>query len=451
MGCGFFLLTWTCLLCIQGLPANSALSSNSIAFLAHSQISPSPKRQDLFAVPVVVLGTPFKESPAPLVYLLVLPPLPLQSIRKASLKAPMPPRHWSRKALALLPLLVGGAFAQGITNATCGTQYSWMNNALGQPPCLVAAYLADVCNVGSWTIPAVRGADDSYAAPEGELATPCQCNTVFYNLIEACASCQGGVIRQWQYWIQYCPQAYIGQTFPYPIPGGTQVPTWADMDPSAVGFWSPTVASAYAAGPSASITPRSTSPSPTSTAGPTTVYVTVTPSGTGRSTSSTPVGAIAGGVVGGVALLIAVGFGIWFLCFRERRQPLQMQEDMISPNVGGMYSGALPGHMFANTPGSQATTAPLQQPQPHYQFYPPSPQHPSSPTINQSLPSDGPHPDADSTRQNFYPQHLARQSFGQFSSGSPQASPPLEPPTSAPSGVQRTLSAAPSYRTSQIT
>ncbi|KIO22341.1 hypothetical protein M407DRAFT_28136 [Tulasnella calospora MUT 4182] len=367
----------------------------------------------------------------------------------------MPLRHWSRKALALLPLIVGDAFAQGITNATCGTQYHWMNNALGQSPCLVAAYLSDVCAAGSWTIPALPSAGDSYSAPDGDLVCPCQCSTVVYNLMQACADCQGGVTRQWQYWIQYCPEAYISQTFPYSIPNGTQVPTWADLDPSAVGVWSPTVASAYAVGPSASITPGLTSPSPSS--------------------PSTPVGAIAGGVVGGAALFIAVGFGIGFLCFRVRRQPRQMQEDMTSSNVGGMYSGALPGqmysgalpgqmysgalpgqmysgalpgHMSANTPGSQVTTAPLQQPQPPYSPYPPSL------TINQSLPSsdhDVPHLDAESTRQNFYPQHLAPQSFGQFSSASPQASPPLEPSTSTPPGVQRILSPAPSYRTSQIT
>ncbi|KIO22337.1 hypothetical protein M407DRAFT_28132 [Tulasnella calospora MUT 4182] len=137
---------------------------------------------------------------------------------------------------------------------------------------------------------------------------------------------------------------------PYPIPNGTQVPTWADLDPSAVGVWSPTVASAYAAGPSASITPGLASPSPSS--------------------PSTPVGAIAGGVVGGAALFIGVGFGIGFLCFRVRRQSRQMQEDMTSSNVGRMHSGALPGQMSGNTPGSQATTAPLQQPQPRYSFYP---------------------------------------------------------------------------------
>ncbi|KIO27835.1 hypothetical protein M407DRAFT_232003 [Tulasnella calospora MUT 4182] len=341
-----------------------------------------------------------------------------------------------------------------------------MNNALGQSPCLVAAYLAGVCNNGSWMILALDGAD-TYGAPSGELATPCECNTVFYNLIEACSGCQGGSINLWQYWIQSCPQTYIGKTFPYPIPAGTQVPTWADIDPSAAGYWSPVMASDYAVGPSASITPGSTSPSPTSTLRPTTVYIPVTqapiPSGTSGPTS-TPVGAIAGGVVGGVVLLIAIGFGIWFSCFREQRQPQQMQNDMRSSNFGGMYGGPIPGQMLAGqmspaTPGSQATTAPLQQQQPAYRFYPPSAQNPSNPTVNHSSPSSNndvpPLLDADPMRQSFYPQHVAHQSLGQFVSTSPQSSPPLGPvhasSTFAPPGVQRGPSMAPSYRTSQFT
>ncbi|KAG8930775.1 hypothetical protein FRC01_002279 [Tulasnella sp. 417] len=310
---------------------------------------------------------------------------------------------------------------------------------------------------------ALDGAE-TYGAPSGELATPCECNTVFYNLIEACAACQQGTITLWQYWIQYCPQTYIGKTFPYPIPAGTQVPPWAAMDPSEAGFWSPTIASAYAVGPSASITPGSTSSFPTSTVRPTTVFVPVTqgpiPTGTTVSKSSpTPVGAIAGGVVGGVLLLIAIGVGIWFACFREQKQPQQMQNDMRSTNDGGMYGGPLPGQMFGgqmspNTPGSQA---PLQHQQPAYRFYPPSVQNPSNPTINQSSSNHDvpPFPDADPMRQSFYPQHVARQSLGQFSSGSPQSSPPLEPVHASSAfagpGVQRGLSLAPSYRTSQYT
>ncbi|KAG9044685.1 hypothetical protein FS837_007700 [Tulasnella sp. UAMH 9824] len=260
----------------------------------------------------------------------------------------MPLLPWNWKALALLPFLVGDALAQAVS----------------------FSYLAGVCNNGAWIILALDGVN-SYAAPSGQIATPCECNPVFYNLIEACSACQLGSIGQWEYWIQNCPQTYIGKTFPYPIPAGTQVPAWAYMDPSAVGFWSPTIASSYAVGPSASITPGSASPSPTSTQRPTTIFVQVTPSPipspTDRS-ASTPAGAIAGGVVGGVILLIVIGLGIWFSCFREQSQPQPMQNDMMSPNMGGTYGGALPGQMFAGqtTPGS---TAPLQQPQPAYRVY----------------------------------------------------------------------------------
>ena len=81
-----------------------------------------------------------------------------------------------------------------------------MNNALGQNPCLVVAWLAYPCFGGTsenalyiylsiahhsldnevWTEPP----NSYYSGPANGTATLCLCNTVYYSLLSACAICQ---------------------------------------------------------------------------------------------------------------------------------------------------------------------------------------------------------------------------------------------------------------------
>ncbi|KDQ09233.1 hypothetical protein BOTBODRAFT_47772 [Botryobasidium botryosum FD-172 SS1] len=121
------------------------------------------------------------------------------------------------------------ARAQVSSNITCPAVYSWMDNAKGQSPCLVSAYLSGVCNDGSWS---------QYAVPTGDSANICRCNTVLFNLISACATCQGAPGSTWTNWTQNCaPNVTTYNTFPLEVPSGTSLPDWV--------YWSPATSNVF--------------------------------------------------------------------------------------------------------------------------------------------------------------------------------------------------------------
>ena len=72
--------------------------------------------------------------------------------------------------------------------------------------------------------------------------------------------------------------------------------------------------------PSASDVTQVSSSSSTSSTTSSASTTTTSSSGGGGSGSSTPTGAIVGGVVGGVAVISLVGFGIWFLRRRQKKK-----------------------------------------------------------------------------------------------------------------------------------
>ena len=118
--------------------------------------------------------------------------------------------------------------APGGTNVTCLQEYNWvsgaqvnqcdcqshrsitqMDNSIGQNPCLIASWAIVPCPpsgthismfdylslslIGSsvWAI-RVLNPNMPYDGPgPGSPAAPCYCNTVFYSLLSACATCQG--------------------------------------------------------------------------------------------------------------------------------------------------------------------------------------------------------------------------------------------------------------------
>ena len=66
-----------------------------------------------------------------------------------------------------------------------------MDNSRGQNPCLMTAYLNSACladptDAYVYSLPE----DYHYSPPTIAIATPCQCSTVFYSMISACATCQ---------------------------------------------------------------------------------------------------------------------------------------------------------------------------------------------------------------------------------------------------------------------
>jgi len=172
-----------------------------------------------------------------------------------------------------------------------------MSNSLGQNPCLVSAYLSSVCNSGTWFVPTLVG-EGPYNPPDGTGVTTCRCNTVVYNLLQACSDCQGGLIDTWADWITYCPSGYVEKTYPNTVPTQTTVPGWASgIDPTITGTWNATAAQVYAAS-------HVSSPASTSTSG---------------SKKKSNAGAIAGGVVGGIVGLALIGVLVWFFLQRSSR------------------------------------------------------------------------------------------------------------------------------------
>ncbi|GJE88609.1 hypothetical protein PsYK624_046920 [Phanerochaete sordida] len=249
-------------------------------------------------------------------------------------------------ALAIALFQARSAFAQG-TNATCSSQYSWMDNSRDQNPCLIAAYLNSACladpiDAYVYALPK----DYHYRPPTSELATSCQCSTVFYSMLAACATCQDRSNVRWSTWQTNCSTDYIS-VWPVNIPPGTSVPAWAYLDVRTPDTFNATAAQAIAAQdpPESSATPTPT-PSvwfsaPASAAASTTTSDTTTalpppspqPTGTtptevastGSNTKSNS-GAIAGGVVGGICgAAIVAGFITYFVLKSRSRKTCPSQ------------------------------------------------------------------------------------------------------------------------------
>jgi len=214
--------------------------------------------------------------------------------------------------------------AQGpTTQASCGPQYSWMFNSLGQSPCQVAAFLGTLCAPsGNYNVPQDPGGNVHY--DPGFPPSRCDCTTVEYSLYSACAACQSASFSPWANWSKNCSAAGFGSVvdgaFPASlgIPNGTAVPAWAfqkilSSNPSTfnvseaqlVGDMPEGLPSKPGAQPSSSTPSSTASPAPS----------TSSPPSAGRKN----VGAIAGGVVGGVFGLAIIAALLTWCCLRRRR------------------------------------------------------------------------------------------------------------------------------------
>ncbi|KAF8261139.1 hypothetical protein EI94DRAFT_1746677 [Lactarius quietus] len=216
-------------------------------------------------------------------------------------------------------VLINSARAQVSAPNCTDSSFAWSYNSLHQNPCLVAAYLAAVCNNGAFVIPALLP-QNSYAGPTGtDDADLCKCNTVVYNLINACDACQGSPWLPYSDWTSNCTVKASPGTFPEPVPAGTRVPLWAYIDTSIGDNWN--ISMAKSIGDSPEVTGTS-SIIPTSTSGnsPSTFTPGLTGSGSLPNSSShhsSDAGAVAGGVIGAIACVgLIAGAVAWY----RRRQ-----------------------------------------------------------------------------------------------------------------------------------
>ncbi|KZV96783.1 hypothetical protein EXIGLDRAFT_404105 [Exidia glandulosa HHB12029] len=221
---------------------------------------------------------------------------------------------WLLLCLSTLSLLAGTIHAH-TTDATCTADRGWTSNSLQQSPCLVASYLFEACAPNVVNIPAQPN-QQRYPSPgeNGLPANKCSCSSVAYSVLAACSYCQGQLYEKWSTWKTNCTPAetFVDQ-WPLPVPIGTAIPAWAFDNPTSLDGWDPTQAQLLADSGATDTFPAST----TSTSAPATTVTEATqtstadtnttssPADTGHH-SSTPVGAIVGGVVGG---LVALGIG----------------------------------------------------------------------------------------------------------------------------------------------
>jgi len=251
-----------------------------------------------------------------------------------------PERQW---ILSLLWLAAASSVAGQTTNVTqCISSYNWSINALGQNPCLVAAYLESACGIpGGINIPAIPDVPgDHYLGPNTSQANLCLCSSVTYSMISACAGCQNRTYTDWVTWSDDCTQVSF-TTFLEPLPSTVEVPSWAFLNLSLTGNNFSVAAAENASASSTTSTSLVLTP-------------TLTPSTTVSATNSkSNAGAIAGGVVGGIVFIATIALVTLWFCIRRKRNMVQ-QTVPFDSQAALLGSSQITGSIQGSSPPSQS-------------------------------------------------------------------------------------------------
>ncbi|KAJ7206968.1 hypothetical protein B0H12DRAFT_1243214 [Mycena haematopus] len=215
------------------------------------------------------------------------------------------------------------------TQAQCSSDYDWASNSLGLTPCLLTA------RIGMWP---QLSQGQSYTNPNSTTANLCTCSWAAYNLISACTACQGfdSAVENWAAYDQSCGGFLTSTYFPanVTLPKGTAIPFWAGTDPTTWNDGRFNTAQAQ-------LLAEENKPD----------YVQGQSNPVAKK-SKPPVGAIVGGVIGGVAVLIIGGIAFWLM--RKRNQK--------HPEEGDLSGKSILGHppmsvVNSQRPGTIYTTA----------------------------------------------------------------------------------------------
>ncbi|KIJ06369.1 hypothetical protein PAXINDRAFT_20436 [Paxillus involutus ATCC 200175] len=273
---------------------------------------------------------------------------------------------WSSLAILATSLLSTGPprVAAQTSNVVCLSLFNWMVNSKGQNPCLVTAYLAGACNGGQFEVYALPP-NSAYLGPTAAGQNPCQCSTVTYATLSACALCQNQTYIAWSSWDLNCTTFYPS-VFPVDIPNGTAIPAWAYQDVVTSDLFNVTLAETTGDNPESTATHvQSTGSAVTSTSAVSASLtgspsVTVTPTSTSSSSSSSNTGAIAGGVVGGVVALAAIVGVISYLALKKKRSRVAPSAQFADPAAAASYNQSMHTNPF--TPPSTETQQRLYDP-----------------------------------------------------------------------------------------
>ncbi|KAI9455002.1 hypothetical protein BJY52DRAFT_692191 [Lactarius psammicola] len=194
--------------------------------------------------------------------------------------------------------------------------WNWTYNSLEQSPCTTAGYLAAQCSNGQFTIPQLA-AGNRYTGPSGGTSNDiCQCNTVLYSAISACAGCQKGKWSSYDEWTANCSSRATMSTFPQAITNSTRVPAWAFLNVTTSQPWDNITACNFGGTPESVGTFRPSFAPQYST---------------GAALSAGVIAGVAAGVT--VAGLVAIAAGVWYLVRRHRRR--QTQKGNVKPSSTG--------------------------------------------------------------------------------------------------------------------
>jgi len=181
----------------------------------------------------------------------------------------------------------------------------------------MAAYMQGACNNGDFTVPPLPNGTH-YVGPTVLSANQCECSTVVYSLVSACADCQGQTYLDWSIWSTNCTEGVYVTYFPMEIPTGTAIPDWAYLDVTGSDRYNGATAEADVDKPESSAggNPTVTNPGPAS---PTSTTQTTKHPTAAAAVKKSIAGPIAGGVVGGVVFLgVIAGLAVFF--FQRRKQ-----------------------------------------------------------------------------------------------------------------------------------
>ncbi|KAG1775095.1 hypothetical protein EV702DRAFT_460922 [Suillus placidus] len=218
-----------------------------------------------------------------------------------------------------------------VSNATCISGYSWMNDSQGYSPCHTVAYVEAACTGNNYDQQALNNGF-SYSLPNSSTANECYCSWSSYNLMMACTICQGNTnsaVWEWPQWTSGCTTnlSWTQEYFPsgFVLAGDASIPYWATTDPTTWTYATFNIQDANATYQknSSSITPSASSSSSGSSSSPSS-------SSSSSSSKSTDVGAIVGGTIGGVAALSFFAI-VAYLLYRRHVYRKGVHASVINP------------------------------------------------------------------------------------------------------------------------
>ncbi|KAL0573843.1 hypothetical protein V5O48_008107 [Marasmius crinis-equi] len=274
--------------------------------------------------------------------------------------------------------------------APCLPNYDWLDSKQALSPCQLMAAVSAPCFQGGYNVSPLT-ANSHYDPPIGQDVTRCTCSWAAYNLNGACTACQGqtGSINTWPSYKEHC-DGYISNTTYWPsdilIAANRTIPAYAGTNPNQWPDQRFDIAQAKQIA-------EKNQPDLTSDSVPTT-----TP--TDNANHKPPIGAIAGGVVGGVVLLAGLGVLLW-ICKRRRRSRAGVQ--LLSPSREAPHNRNESDDF--QTKRARAF-------------------HSSSSFYSSFNPSPAPSPPPMSPAQTMYTYEGSMQTFSQFGAASAYTTPP---------------------------